>query len=85
MKITVSLRGAMPLYAYRCEDCRHEFETLSRIDEATPACPSCGGARVERQLSLIAKPAAGGDAGDACAAMAGGAPCPSCPALAGGL
>jgi len=73
----------MPLYAYRCEDCRHEFETLSRVDE-TPACPACGGGRVERQLSLIARPAAGGDATEACAAMAGGAACPGCPALAGG-
>lgn len=73
----------MPLYAYHCNDCRHEFETLSRFDE-TPECPSCGGAHVERQLSMIAKPAAGGDTGEgACSAMSGGTPCPSCPALAG--
>lgn len=71
----------MPLYAYRCQDCAHEFETLARFEE-TPDCPACGGARVERQLSLIARPAAGGDAAESCAAMSGGAPCPGCPALA---
>jgi putative FmdB family regulatory protein len=73
----------MPLYAFHCQDCAHDFETLARFEE-TPECPACGGAHVERQLSLIARPAAGGDTGgESCAAMAGGTPCPSCPALAG--
>lgn len=73
----------MPLYAYHCADCRHAFETLAHFDE-TPDCPACGSARVERQLSLIAKPAAGGEAGEpSCAAMSGGTPCPACPAMAG--
>ena len=72
----------MPLYAFRCQDCAHEFETLARFEE-TPACPKCGAVHVERQLSLIARPAPGGEAGgDACAAMSGGTPCPSCPAFA---
>jgi putative FmdB family regulatory protein len=72
----------MPLYAFRCEDCAQEFETLARFEE-TPMCPACGGAQVARQLSLIAKPAAGGDAAEGCAAMSGGTPCTGCPALAG--
>ncbi|MGJ0509660.1 MAG: FmdB family zinc ribbon protein [Methylocystis sp.] len=73
----------MPLYAFRCQTCAHEFETLARFEE-TPECPACGAAQVERQLSLIARPAAGGDTGvgESCAAMAGGAPCAGCPALA---
>jgi putative FmdB family regulatory protein len=74
----------MPLYAYACADCAHHFETLVRADE-TPACPSCGGERLERQLSLIAKPAPGGDTGDSaasCPAMNGGTPCGAgCPAF----
>lgn len=73
----------MPLYAFRCADCAQEFETLARFDEAAK-CPHCGSARCERQLSLIAKPAAGGaeDAPASCAAMSGGAPCgPACPAF----
>ena len=73
----------MPLYAYRCGERRHEFETLARFDE-TPDCPACGGAQVERQLSRIAKPAASAESGEAsCAALSGGAPCPACPVLTG--
>ncbi len=76
----------MPLYAYACADCAHQFETLVRGDE-TPVCPSCGGARLDRQLSLIAKPAPGGESASSaseCPAMNGGTPCGSgCPALAG--
>jgi putative FmdB family regulatory protein len=74
----------MPLYAYICADCAREFETLVRGDE-TPACPACGSEGLERQLSLIARPAPGGDGGsshDSCPAMNGGTPCGAgCPAL----
>ena len=72
----------MPLFTYRCKDCDHIFETLGRVEE-TPACPACGGSHAERQLARIAKPASGDDAGPACPAMAGEAPCPACPAMAG--
>jgi putative FmdB family regulatory protein len=73
----------MPLYAFSCPDCGHEFETLVRMDES-PECPKCGGAKLERLLSLIAKPASGGPAETApsCQAMNGGAPCGACPAMA---
>jgi putative FmdB family regulatory protein len=73
----------MPLYAFRCTTCGHEFETLARFEE-TPACPACGAEQTERQLSLIARPAAGGESeAPGCAAMNGGAPCgPACPAFA---
>jgi putative FmdB family regulatory protein len=76
----------MPLYAFHCPDCRNGFETLARMDE-TPACPACGSAKAERQISLIAKPASGGDASEAptCAGMSGGTPCGAgCPAFGGG-
>lgn len=71
----------MPLYAYRCSDCDREFETLVRSGE-TPQCPSCGGSGLERLLSLIAKPASGGESSpQPCAAMSGGTPCGACPAF----
>jgi putative FmdB family regulatory protein len=76
----------MPIYAYACADCAHEFETLVRSNES-PACPECGSARLDRQISLIAKPASGcgsssaRDAAPACAAMEGGEPCGGCPAF----
>ncbi len=76
----------MPIYCYVCADCAHEFETLVRSGES-PACPECGSRRLDRQISLIAKPASGGpssarDAAPACAAMEGGQPCGQCPAMA---
>ena len=75
----------MPIYAYACADCAHEFETLVRSNES-PACPNCGSERLDRQISLIAKPASGGPssaqgAAPACAAMEGGEPCGNCPAF----
>jgi putative FmdB family regulatory protein len=76
-------RIAMPLYAYDCDSCGHAFETLVRSDDV-PECPSCGGVRLTRRLSLIAKPAAGGAAATApCAAMGAPGGCgASCPAFA---
>lgn len=71
----------MPLYAYACDACGHGFETLVRSDDV-PECPSCGSVQLTRQLSLIAKPAPGGEAGEApCASVGGpggcGAGCPA--------
>jgi putative FmdB family regulatory protein len=72
----------MPLFSYICKACDHSFEALGRVDE-TPDCPACGGEEAERQFARIARPAAGGDAGEDCGAMTGGAPCAACPAFAG--
>lgn len=43
----------MPIYEYACDDCHTEFEVLVRGGE-TPACPKCGGAHLEKQLSVPA-------------------------------
>lgn len=40
----------MPLYSYRCLGCGTEFETLVTASDS-PACPSCGGAALERLMS----------------------------------
>jgi putative FmdB family regulatory protein len=74
----------MPLFSYICKACDHSFEALGRVEE-TPACPSCGDDGAARQFARIARPAAGGDAGDGCTAMSGGDPCPACPAFAGDM
>jgi putative FmdB family regulatory protein len=51
----------MPIYDYRCAACDAPFELLVRSD--TPiACPTCGGADVERLMSVPARPAGGGKA-----------------------
>ena len=49
----------MPLYQYTCQDCEHTFEALVYNGEAVE-CPECRGARVERLLSLPARPHSSG-------------------------
>ena len=74
----------MPLYAYACEDCDNRFETLVRSGD-TPECPSCASTHLDRQLSLIAKPAPGGEGAgmDMAGACDGAGGCGMCPAMAG--
>lgn len=45
----------MPLYDYSCRQCEHTFEALVFHDEKVE-CPQCHAAKVERLLSLPAKP-----------------------------
>jgi putative FmdB family regulatory protein len=49
----------MPLYDYACRKCDHTFEALVFGDEAVE-CPECQGKRVERLLSVPARPQTGG-------------------------
>lgn len=45
----------MPLYEYACQECEHTFETLVMGNEAVE-CPECHGQRLERLLSVPARP-----------------------------
>lgn len=45
----------MPLFDYRCPACDRVFELLVRAD-TVPACPTCGGTALEKQLSRPAAP-----------------------------
>src|SRR5947209_6933552 len=45
----------MPLYEYTCQECQHGFEALV-FNGDTVSCPECQTERVERLLSLPAKP-----------------------------
>jgi putative FmdB family regulatory protein len=40
----------VPLYDFRCRNCRGEFEALVRPN-AAPVCPSCGSSDLERLQS----------------------------------
>lgn len=33
----------MPIYEYRCEACRHQFEDLAKMSDPNPECPECSG------------------------------------------
>lgn len=48
----------MPLYAYRCNECEHQFETRQRFTDAPLSdCPRCGGPvrRVINRVGLVFK------------------------------
>lgn len=45
----------MPLYEYQCRKCEHAFETLV-FDGETVECPECHGQKLERLLSVPARP-----------------------------
>jgi putative FmdB family regulatory protein len=47
----------MPIYEYRCKDCRRRVSLFYRSFAATeddPTCPRCGGSRLVRLISRVA-------------------------------
>ena len=45
----------MPIYEYRCQDCRRisDFLILRLHEDFTPTCKRCGGANLERVMSRV--------------------------------
>jgi putative FmdB family regulatory protein len=66
---------AMPLFEYTCRGCGHRFEFLTR-EGKTPACPSCQGVELEKQLSVFAVSSGSGSLSFAADRPVG--PCGSC-------
>jgi putative FmdB family regulatory protein len=61
----------MPIYEFRCKECRHDFKTLRRADQIdSVACPTCGTREIVRLLSVTAQTAPASDG--ACAMPMGG-------------
>lgn len=51
----------MPIYAFECDACGHNFERLQKLSDADPTdCPACGAAQVRRQLTAPQFRLAGG-------------------------
>lgn len=52
----------MPIYEYRCRDCREVFPRLQPLGAGTEgvSCPRCGSGSVERVLSVFSSAGAGG-------------------------
>ena len=45
----------MPIYEYRCQDCRRAVSVwVRRIGQEAECCPRCGGARLTRLVSRFA-------------------------------
>jgi len=42
----------MPLYAYTCLDCNHDFEALVRSSDI-PECPACSSQKLQQQVAKI--------------------------------
>ncbi len=42
----------MPIYAFRCAACGHDFDRLQKMSDPDPAkCPECGAEAVQRQVT----------------------------------
>jgi putative FmdB family regulatory protein len=42
----------MPIYAYQCQACGHDFDLMQKMSDPAPsACPVCGKPEVRKQLS----------------------------------
>lgn len=51
----------MPIYAFECDACSHNFERLQKLSDADPTvCPECGAEQVRRQLTAPQFRLAGG-------------------------
>ena len=48
----------MPIYEYRCNDCRKRvtvyWRSFSEVETARPHCPVCGGEELSRLISRVA-------------------------------
>ncbi len=45
----------MPIFEYKCQDCRKEFErVVFGSDSGQVPCPQCGSQETKRQLSVFA-------------------------------
>jgi len=48
----------MPIYEYRCNDCRRRvsvlWRTFAEVEGNTPQCPHCGGTNLTRLVSRVA-------------------------------
>lgn len=47
----------MPIYEYRCHDCRRRvavfWRSFSEVQDEPPTCPRCGGQRLTRLVSRV--------------------------------
>ncbi|HVV98834.1 MAG TPA: zinc ribbon domain-containing protein [Planctomycetaceae bacterium] len=52
---------AMPIFEYRCQDCRQDFELLVRASDVVE-CPHCRSKQLEKLFSTPAAPVTNGSA-----------------------
>jgi putative FmdB family regulatory protein len=69
----------MPLYQYKCEKCRHEFELLIFKGDK-PQCPKCDGCELTRLPTTFAVHgvSGGSSSGKSCGSCPPGHSCSHC-------
>ncbi|HEX7714042.1 MAG TPA: zinc ribbon domain-containing protein [Bacillota bacterium] len=72
----------MPIYEFRCRDCRREFEELCGMGCESLPCPSCHSRNTQRKLSTFAAKSSGSSGsqnlgGHSCGSCHGGS-CSGC-------
>jgi len=66
----------MPLYEYHCLDCHARFEKLTKSENADSIpCPTCGGNRARRLISVFASFSRSSEAATATVSGGGGCGC----------
>ncbi|MBN2373567.1 zinc ribbon domain-containing protein [bacterium] len=50
----------MPVYEFKCKECKHCFERLILRSDRTVSCPNCHSGKVDRQLSAFSFKVGGG-------------------------
>ena len=71
----------MPLYEYRCSECKIRFDALRAMSDADApiGCPRCGSENTHRAISLFsAIGSAGVIAGASCGSCTPSASCATC-------
>lgn len=44
----------MPIYEYRCTECKHQLEIIQKISEPPlQICPKCHNSRLQKQISIV--------------------------------
>jgi len=59
----------MPIYTYRCKECRHEFDelVLSASAEKDIVCPQCKTPSIERRMAAFATATSSSGSAPSCA------------------
>ncbi|MBI5815725.1 MAG: zinc ribbon domain-containing protein [Nitrospinae bacterium] len=77
----------MPIYEYTCSNCGKSFEALVMSAESRKGikCPSCGSARIEKDLSVFSPSIGSAQPAMPRCEMAGGCSTPNIPGCRSGM
>ncbi|MBP7732340.1 MAG: zinc ribbon domain-containing protein [Caldisericia bacterium] len=71
----------MPIYEFKCLNCKAEFDVLMGYSDPVPSCPKCGSNNVAKKISVFSSkasnPASTENIGGGCTSCNGGS-CSSC-------